>query len=256
MPAPRALRATLALIAAAILLAAPPASARDVRDGSTGFRLSVQERGPACVLAPGEEYDEKACATITTRRPDDVAAAHRSPRVTLLGAFVVRAPDFAYAVDVLREPRASAPELVDLRPDDVARLFVTAMQPSLAAAGASAHVEGAADLAITHDVPVISFEYRATMEAGPVPDVDCTETALVLADGYTYTLEVRGPSARSADLRALTHAAIDSLQATPPKPSAAFERGAEAVRAAAVVLPFAVAAIVLLARRRARAKRS
>jgi hypothetical protein len=102
-------------------------------------------------------------------------------------------------------------------------------------------------------VQVVAFELRADgFQGSPASALDCTEVALVLADGFTYTVEVRGPASHAADLREVAAANLATLRATPPTPSAVYRTSLTAMRVAAVVFLAAVLALVLTWRIRRR----
>jgi hypothetical protein len=241
-------------IAVASWLAASPAGARELADPATDFGIDVEERGHACQLAPADRYDEAACASITPLRPGPLAAAlQTTPDVTLVGAMVVTAGDWTYSVDILRETRPTTPELRPADAEEVATGFVAKMQSSLVPGGLSARREGPAELTRPGGVPVVTFEVRASAAPGaPLSALDCTELALVVADRFTYTLELRGPSSHAEDLRGMARASIADLHATVPQPSPAYRRGIAAARIAALVFLVALVSSVLFVMRRRR----
>jgi hypothetical protein len=247
----RARHALVAGACLALLLAVSPAQAREIADPPNDFRIDVPEHGPACVLVPAAQYDETACAPITTTRPETLAAATGSPTVQLVGAVAVGAGGWTYTVDVLREARATTPVVSAADAEGIATGFVDKMQPALSMSGATAKRAGPAELSTIDGVQALTFAVRA--EGSAHAAVDCTVFSLVIAQGFTYTLEVRGPSSHADDLGQITRASLSTLHATPLQPSRVYAIGVTAARVAGLVfLGALVATFTVILRRRRR----
>jgi hypothetical protein len=235
----------------ALLLAVSPAQAREIADPPNDFRVDVAERGPACVLVPAAQYDETACAPITQSRPEAMADAIGSPAVQLVGAIAVGAGGWTYVVDVLREARATTPIVRAADAEGIATGFVDKMQPALSMSRATAKRAGPAELSTIDGVQALTFAVR--VEGSGHPAVDCTVFSLVIAQGFTYTLEVRGPSSHADDIRQIMRASLSTLHATPLRPSPVYAFGVTAARVAALVfLGALVATFTVILRRRRR----
>jgi hypothetical protein len=164
---------------------------------------------------------------------------------------VVGVPGRSYALDVLRERRATTPELRPTDADDIARGFVARQQPGLARAGVDARLVGLAELASVGGVQVVRFEMHADPPPGSAsPALDSVEI-IALADGFTYTLELRSLSGNTDYLRTVADAMLGTLRATPPQPSMAYRRGLAAMQIGSGLFIAAVlSALVFVALRR------
>jgi hypothetical protein len=248
----------IAAVVATLLFASSPSYARPWHDtpssGGTEFSIDVAERGVACVVVPPSGYDLGACAGVTGPWPE-AALQQMQDGMKVVAAEVVRAGDWAYEVDILREARARTSVLYDWREADaVAAGFVAQMQRTMSALGVRVRHEGLTELSRTGGVQIVTFDVAASVPPdSPMAKVDHAVIALVIAAGFTYTVELRGPAAHAEELQEITRATLRTLRTVPPPPSPVYRAGMAAVRLTAIAFCLAmVAALTILYRRRGR----
>jgi hypothetical protein len=204
------------LIALAALLAAGSAGAREFADPAADFHIDLVDRGAACVLAPADRYEPDACAQVTTMRPQMVPALQSSDSVYLVGAEVVQAGDWSYALDILREPHPPMHDLEARDAEAIAGAFVDKLRASMAQSGVAIARDGAAELSREGGVQIVTFAATATVPDGSaMAAFDRSVMAVVLAEGFTYTVELRGPSSHAGDLRDIVQKSVATVHATP-----------------------------------------
>jgi hypothetical protein len=217
------------LLGLAFVVLPSAASASDFRDATSDLRLTIDERGPACFLAPESQYDAAACATITTARPAALrSAVPAGSSIHLLLAEAVKADGFLYMAQVAREDRPGNAELDRAGAEAVAKSVMDGMANT---AGADVHMrrEGPVELRTIANVQVVHWEVGATGPEGSVviKGMGHVSHYVVVARDATYSITFSGPPDRAADVRQIAQASIATLHAAPAQAhrSGAFDAG-------------------------------